>query len=599
MSPDVSALARFVIVRPLASSNAAEGRCSQAIWVVLEKFGLPDYTVVTWPDYRASCTRRGPHVVLLTAPAVAELSAAELMALEEAAAPILVEGPWPASLDRWAGLAIDRDGPVRTAAPMRVLDGSLGALLTAKLSGIKTPSNSGAFTGLDGLAVRERVFVSRRQSETVSAHAGANPLARQPSWGLRRTGATGGTDDRRHPEPMLCWGDEADGGVLLARRGRCRLMPWSLFSYLAEDYTAPAMHHCYAFSDDRYPLELMLIAELRRALREAFADREAVSPTAAACVAGLRLAPWPNGRQYALTVRHDVDRRPSGPWFKRLLEAERETNVGVSCYFLPSTAEPKAMQRFAESGAEIAWHMAHLEPDGPSELGAIIRHGYPRPVGFTVHGNAGFYGWRGAACWTEAERLGMAYAEHLSAMRYLPSRVFSIGEDGPVPYALICPSHHVSYDRNLTESFHDAVAAALPAFARNEMQVTLLNHPDIHLETLVTLLRRHCPAGFAGMTLAEIAAWWRATHVQESLNLGVGLGADGRISIMLDAREPVRGVTLELPWEEPPAIVRLDGRRIAEPRLTFAPVTGLAERCWRLALDLSAGRHTAEIQWRV
>jgi len=437
--PDRAAVAasRFLLIVERPRSNDPRGLFSEAVWIIFEKLGLLDYELIDWPTFRAIDPDHAPHVAIVTAPVVRGLALEDVEWLAARGAPSLIEGPWPAALDAWFGLELERDAEPRTAARVIIDDEAIAGAVSGALTGIKGPSNTGGFTGPDSIWIRERTRVARRQSDVRSRFDGVNARAREASWSLSATAL----ETPPGTETILRWADARDPrGILMFRRGDVIVTTAEILSYLAQDYTAAAMHHEYAFSNDRHPLELILIAELLRAL-----EAHAVSSSVAPAAARVRMAPWPRGKQYALQIRHDVDRLPSDPDFQRLLDAERRAGVGVTCCFLPKTADARTAERFEANGAEIAWHAAHLEPDGDDEL-RTVQTLTRRPIaGVSIHGNEGFYGWRGGAHWEIVGAMGLAYCEHLSAMRYLPSRVFKLDESAAVaPYPFVCLPHHQS-----------------------------------------------------------------------------------------------------------------------------------------------------------
>lgn len=205
---------------------------------------------------------------------------------------------------------------------------------------------------------------------------------------------------------------------------------FAILTYVLEDYTSPYLRDVYEFSNDRYPIEFILITLLRRALTEVAEGASGLSVQHGneiqSAILRLRVAPWPRGAQTALCIRHDVDRIPTPQILNTLLAAQAAKKVGVTACFLGRTAAPDVVKAFADNGAEIAYHAEYLEPSGRQELAKIADVKRGRVYGCSVHGNAGFYGWRGVANWEAYQQMGFTYAENLSSMRYLPSRFSSL-----------------------------------------------------------------------------------------------------------------------------------------------------------------------------
>ena len=581
---------RFCIITPDTRSDDQYGLFSEAVWICLEKFGLLDYEVLDWRTYRAKAPGGPGHLAIITAPMARHLSVSDLEWFEERGGPVFVEGPWSSSLDTWFGVTIHRQGPARSSARVMVDDERLRALLTDRLTGIKGPSNSGAFTGLDSIRIRDRTRVERRQSTARSRFEGVNLRALHPSWNIRETSL----DLCADVAALLRWRDESDAearGVLLIRKGRIMATTFEACSYLAQDYTAPYDHHHYSFSDDRYTIELMLVRQWLDALMES-------AGRASSGWASLRMAPWPHGKQYGLCVRHDVDRPARDPQIARLLSVEAETGVGVSCYFLEQTAESDTIDRFQRNGAEIAYHAAHLEPTGEAELAAVQRHARDRISGMTVHGGTRFYGWRGAANWEWAALRGFEYAENLSSMRYLPARAFKLTADNGIePYPFVCLPHHASFDRNLQTTFFAELVPSIQAMARNQMAVILLNHPDIHVQDLCTLLREFCPPDYVGLSALEMARWWKKTHVRSEFSYRVASVSDDAVELVLESRSPIEGLTFELPIEPAPVVCAINGRSVSEDHQRPFDQSALGDRGVRVWVDVPEGISSLRLAW--
>lgn len=613
-SPDSNAARfreRFLVLVPDDAAGSVEVGYAHALPIIFEKLGFLDIATCPLSEYQANAQAGPlPHVLLLPNATVNALSVSDIESLRQDGVILFAEGPWPASWDQWLGITIDREAPGQTDIAYAVDDRSLRDRMDRFLRGMKNPSFSGAYESADSLAIKARRRVTRRQSETVSRYADVNLSTEIPAWSIRPTQRLHAADaDTANAnksslklQTLLSWGSAESTmrsgeprGHLLLRDGSFFLSSWQMLSYLAQDYTAAAKHHVYSFSNDRYPLEFLLFQMLIDALGEQW---ERLLGVGMGGLAGIRLAPWPAAAQYALTVRHDVDRLPKEPSFSQLLEAERRSKVGVSCYFLKSTADREVMRRFADNGAEIALHTAHLEPEAEAEISAITTHGFPQPAGFTVHGNQGFYGWRGAAMWEQAQHLGMSYCEHLSSIRYWPSRVFKLDDDGRMQtYAFVALPHHVSLDRNQQDTYCAELIASLPALARNQVCVTVLNHPDIHVGSLVNILQKHLPKDYLGMTAAEIAAWWRATHFRENLSFVTRSAASQQIEIEIRSQQPVRGLTFELPLSMQPDEVLLNDAEPPGLIIKQFAHSAMAANGWRIAFDVPAGQSVLTVRW--
>ncbi len=583
---------RFHIVYSPDTKGNSSGLYSQGIWIVLEKFGFLDYELLTWDAYRQRAAEGPAHVAIITAPVTRGLSDEDLDWLAGRECLVVLEGPWSADTDDWFGVQIDRSVADSHSAHLVLEDSVLVEKLTEHLLGIKGPSNMGGFVSQYSLYVRDRSRAERKQSQHVSAHAGCNSQAQIPSWCVPETSI----DAPAECEVILQWREgNTPCGILMFRKGNLLVTSFELLSYLTQDYTIEDMHHEYSFSYDRYPLELILLWTLLDGLQETYSGLEAPGNMMA-----MRVGPWPNGRQSVLTVRHDVDRTLWGLKFRSLLNRERKAGAGVSCYFLSSKVKRKLVKIAEACGAEVAYHSMNLEPDGDKEIQAIEKVSTQKVCGSTVHGTAGIYGWRGAANWEIASRRGFDYCEHLSSMRYFPSRVFKLDQCQQIePYRFVALPRHMSFDKNMKENYADVLPGVVEAMARNEMPVVLLNHPDIHGQELSAFLKANYPIDALGWTALEMARWWRKTHFRENLSYEIISADDGELVVEFQASQDIDGLTVELPTSVRPLACHLDNQLIGEDQCKPFHISALCSNGFRVFFDLKAGLSRLSIRWEI
>lgn len=481
---------------------------SSGFWVVLEKHGFLDISDGRLgelpPDRQGTCA-------VVTASAAQDLTDEDLSDLRRVHPLVVVEGPWGdaslTSIGRCGDVVAEGGGvKVRRTHLLEALDHWLG--------GGRTPSYSGAWQGPESLVMAPRTLRDRRQSDVV------DPLqAELAAWAPLNPWRIHAADLPSDADVVA----EVAGQPLLAELPGLVILPQPLLSYLTEDHTAPVLEHTYTFSQDRFALELLLLRVMTGAWHRL--GRPVV-----------RIAPWPASRGFAFTIRHDVDRVPSPEDMQRLLDAEARHGAGVSAYFQSKTARPDVVERFAENGAEIAWHVAQLLPDGPEELAQITGLGH-EVRGVTVHGNAGNYGWRGLPNWRHAEEQGLSYVENLSSARYLPSRTLDFEGGHARGRDLLSLPHHHSLDKGMRDTYLVELLEALPTLARVESHVIVLNHPDINIPDVEALLEA-VPDGAWHATASDVADWWRRSHYRDNLRLAVE-GGDESVDVTVESRDDV------------------------------------------------------------
>ncbi len=575
---------RFLIVQNVVSSDEPYGRFSAGMYLILEKFGLHDFCEVDWQRREEWSSRSGPYVVLVPAGVTRSLSPGDLQWITEQQGIWFLEGPWGESANSWFGFACESYDPPLSSSCASICDNSLRQWLNGYLAGIHGPSNSGAYESPDTLWIRDRVRVERRQTEILSLHQ-CNQRAKDPSWKLSRTKTQLPVDTTA----LIREADNYGRSVLLFRKANLVVSTFELFSYLVQDYTAETMHHEYAFSNDRYPWEILLVHYMLSSLQQQLLD-QAQAGGVLRDLAAIRIAPWPYGKQYAVTVRHDVDRIPKDPSFPRLLEIGRQATVGVYSCFLASTANAKTITQFEKNNAEIAYHSMHLEPEARTEINAIEKHSSKPMRGFFVHGNPGFYGWRGAANWEIAQELGFEYCENLSSMRYFPGRAFKLDDNGSLKaYPFVCLPHHISFDKNKTVNRANEITRSVQVIARNQMHLILMNHPDLHNQAFMQFLTENLPEDYIGWTALEVSRWWRKTHFSENLQYEVSWENRWRAEIVLRTDEPIPGLTLEIPAAVLPEKIEMDGQPLLPEQIRPFDTSALCSRGWRIWFDIPAG----------
>lgn len=568
---------------------AREGRAdwAQAMPLVLEKLGYLGLTTAapaaladprTWERYPAVLVPRLPDGAW--SPRALELAGT-------GRAQLLVELP-PAGLHERLGIL--SAAPAPREGVVRAVDCDLSA-------------------AVDALSTRSNAYVEPPQSRPVERVDGLDwndldvPIGaeqarawRAPAWDAERWRLASETcvlaewTDRN--------GDGASPRPALIRRGALTACSFSLFAFLGQQATVQPFDGAEHLIWPRpFALEAMLMALLDAMHRRAAVPRP-------------RILPWPEGVEWALSVRHDFDRAQSAAQVGKVLAAHAAAGTSATWYWRSrhvngtrsaadrvrargSDGAAVARMVAAESRQEVALHteLPWVAGEGERERAAVESAVGAPARGTSAHGDPNCFRWQGAPNVLWAERQGFDYTEFISHAHLHPHRFAALGEDGTIePGRVICLPHHESLDRSTRpgDANDEGVLAAAESYRRAGGLMQILNHPDLNLGELAGVLRRLPDEGRLDLTAAEAADWWRRSHVGAELRLVQH--DDGAVTL----RSPrgVRGAVLEL--------LDPDGRRrryslhieaggsvtvgARPPRaVDRAPANGVAER-WREAI---------------
>ncbi len=291
-----------------------------------------------------------------------------------------------------------------------------------------------------------------------------------------------------------------DGEVLACRRGASVLLGLPMFSLLAEHLTAPVfIGEDYGFSEPVHHLLLLLDH-----LLESIATPGTMS-----------VAPWPRDARGVVALRHDYDRPMD---LVELAASHRDLGVRPTMHLLPDLLpDPDQSAALRAIGAEIGLHSRRLDAMADEAKTVADATGAP-VVGHSAHGGKDADGWQGLPNLLAAHDAGLAYTELLNEMQLHPHRVPDFAAGPGAALGPIALPHHLSFDVNMREDDEDRLTREVGAVFASRGCLVLMNHPDINLDGLLTFMRDYLPPDTPWMTLAEIAAWWRATHVQGALD---------------------------------------------------------------------------------
>jgi hypothetical protein len=307
------------------------------------------------------------------------------------------------------------------------------------------------------------------------------------------------------------------------RAGGIYALSFGLFAYLAQSHTAePVAGAEHRTSPRTLGLEVLLLALLGQMYARAG------RPLA-------RVLPWPDGYHWALNVRHDFDRRLPSRRVREVLRRHDSAGSAATWYWrarhldrggrgFSSTRDDRhAVREVVDRDRhEVALHTEGLWRSGELERSLVERTAGQRVRGTSAHGDPSGFRWQGApnVLWAHGQEL--AYTELIQHAHVHPHRFATLALDGGVhPLDILCLPHHQSLDRSSRggDAAPEQVLAAARGYIRAGGFLQVLNHPDINLDDLFSLLARLPEDGRWDVTAGEAADWWARTHVAGRLRL--------------------------------------------------------------------------------
>jgi len=116
----------------------------------------------------------------------------------------------------------------------------------------------------------------------------------------------------------------------------------------------------------------------------------------------------------------------------------------------------------------------------------------------------------------------MTYTEMLGTSHLHPHRFPALRPDGEVePLRLICLPNHISIDTGMARTAvrSQYIIDNYPDFRKVGGALQIMNHPDIHIDDLESLVGRIPSDRRADWTASEIADWWRSSHSADSITV--------------------------------------------------------------------------------
>jgi SAM-dependent methyltransferase len=481
-------------------------------------------------------------------------------------APRLPAGAWT---PRAVALAGSGKAQLLTELPPRELHDRLGILAAepAGREGVVRATDPDLSEAVSSASATSNAYLQPPRSRPVDRADGldwdelAVPIGaeqaerwRAPGWDAERWSLSA------EAQVLAEWIDAGEAGErrpALIRRGPLLACSFSLFGFLGQQTTiqpfAGAEHLIWPRP---FALEALLAALLDDMHRRARVPRA-------------RVMPWPEGAEWALSVRHDFDRVQSRGQVGRVLVAHAAAGTAATWYWRARHVDGgrSAADRVRARGSdgagvarmvaaaprqEVALHTELLWLSAEGERRALERATGTPALGTSAHGDPNCFRWQGAPNVLWAERHGFEYTEFISHSHLHPHRFAALRADGTIePSRVICLPHHESLDRSTKpgDVNADSVLAAAESYRRAGGLMQILNHPDLNLEELSDVLRRLPKDGRLDWTAAEAAGWWRRTHVLSELRLDLNEAG----AVTLTSARGVRGAVLEL--------LQPDGRR--------------------------------------
>ena len=437
--------------------------------------------------------------------------------------PVLVEGPPPRALARRLGLNVDTLGPFGSVVATDPHLKQLGARYAPAGGTVMAPT-------LREVQHDRDLDWSRFDAIPIDGdHANA---WRAPGWDACSLSNAGGGTTLAEWHPV-----EAPRTRLpaLVQHDRLIVTSFGLLAFLAQAHSAEPVDGVEFRS---WPRTLGL-----EAIAMGLIDRLYEM----AGLARARVLPWPVGRSWALTVRHDVDRPARPTSIRAALDMHEAVGTSATWYWRTSNlsdvhrSRPTASRRrfrgtrriapgaarqavrlvAAEPRHEVALHTEH--PWGSDdELGALERVS-GRPVrGTSAHGDPLMFRWQGAPNVLWAEHLECDYTELIQQAHVHPHRFLTADASGRVrPLRVLCLPHHESFERSTRpgDVAADEVLSSAQLFTATGGLMQVLNHPDINLDALAHTLAQLPVEGRIDCTAAQATDWWRRTHVAGELTL--------------------------------------------------------------------------------
>lgn len=511
------------------------GYWSSALTVVLEKHGYLALDVADHGDVVEALA--GPHDILLVAALPEHAWTTDAVeALRTTRKAVLLEGPLPAPVATLVG--VTEQHPLPPEGTIKAVDerivatsAALGGTPSAELAGPRTRAvhhdPALDWTAL-GVPITDAQAEAWRALGWDAAEWSVGPEAKVIAEWVSPSGT-------RSPA--------------IVSRDSIYATSFGMFASLAQSHTSQPYRPAEFLSSPRsFGLELLLLAileELHRVVRRW----------------RVRLLPWPEPAGWALTVRHDFDRHRTPEQVIDVLERHRRAGTSATWYW---RASHLTAARFVGLGGrrareandavrlvataprqEVALHTERLWADGGAERKKLERIAGVTVRGTSSHGDERCFRFQGAPNILWAETEGLDYTELIQQAHYHPHRFVALGPDGVVaPLRVICLPHHLSFDHSVRtrKTGAEDIKAALPTWQAVGGLMQVMNHPDINVDPLFTMLGEFAHQGRIDFTAEAASDWWRRTHTRDELCIDIDSDGD----VQAQSSRGVRGAIVEI-----------------------------------------------------
>jgi len=228
-----------------------------------------------------------------------------------------------------------------------------------------------------------------------------------------------------------------------------------------------------------------------------------------------RLETWPSGFTSALTIRHDHDRPMEDEAIDQLLDFYDSCGLKASWGFRTSLLPTSQIAKAAAAGHEITLHAETADSRGlQREIDAITRVTGIRPRGVTSHGGRGAVGHLGQTYFEAAEAAGMEHADILSRNNMYPHPAVIARRRCVESAGIMLTALHNSLDTGTAPDAHalHILQERVPVRLQEGQHVTIMNHPDVHLDQLRKLLMTLDMTRVWKVTHATAVDWFRTVH---------------------------------------------------------------------------------------
>jgi hypothetical protein len=225
---------------------------------------------------------------------------------------------------------------------------------------------------------------------------------------------------------------------------------------------------------------------------------------------------WPQGKRFALTIRHDCDRPVKLRDMLNLLFFYRKHRVRASFGILQNRISYTQLWLIKLFGHEINLHSVAASKADLTEEKHMLSELAGQPIrGFHSHGGAGSEGFLGDRHYEWAQAASFEYVEMLGRSTRQPHAINRIIDGLPKTTNLVAPGVHFSLDAGMgrDEHHYDFIASSAKQAIETGSHIVLMNHPDLHLDELRRLILLLIHENPWNATLAETCRWYHSSRM--------------------------------------------------------------------------------------